>query len=91
MCPQQLAHYGDRDAADLAAAYAFGLVRSHAYADGNKVLLGSLHAFLPDNGYHFKFDPVETVKIDGGASIRPRGPQIVCRMASIPNFASLAA
>jgi death on curing protein len=36
--PQQLAHYGDPapDAADLAAAYAYGLVRGHGFSDGNK-------------------------------------------------------
>jgi len=35
--PQNLAAYGDRpDAADLAAAYAFGLSRNHPFLDGNK-------------------------------------------------------
>ena len=34
--PQQLAHYGDPDLADLAAAYAFGLIRNHPFIDGNK-------------------------------------------------------
>jgi len=31
-----LAAYGEPDAADLAAAYAFGLARNHPFADGNK-------------------------------------------------------
>jgi death-on-curing protein len=31
-----LAAYGDPDAAALAAAYAFGLARNHAFVDGNK-------------------------------------------------------
>lgn len=34
--PQQLATYGEPDVADLAAAYAFGLVRNHPFIDGNK-------------------------------------------------------
>lgn len=34
--PQQLAAYGEPDLADLAAAYAFGLVRNHPFIDGNK-------------------------------------------------------
>lgn len=34
--PQQWAAYGDPDVADLAAAYAFGLVRNHPFIDGNK-------------------------------------------------------
>lgn len=31
-----LTAYGDPDAADLAAAYAYGLARNHPFADGNK-------------------------------------------------------
>lgn len=34
--PQQLAAYGEPDAADLAAAYAFGIARNHPFVDGNK-------------------------------------------------------
>ena len=34
--PRQTAAYGQPDAADLAAAYAFGLVRNHPFVDGNK-------------------------------------------------------
>ena len=34
--PVNLAAYGDPDAAALAAAYAFGLARNHAFVDGNK-------------------------------------------------------
>ena len=33
---QNLAAYGDPDAASLAAAYAFGIVRNHPFVDGNK-------------------------------------------------------
>lgn len=34
--PQNLAAYGDPDAAELAAAYAFGIARNHPFVDGNK-------------------------------------------------------
>lgn len=34
--PQQLAAYGQADAASLAAAYGFGLARNHPFVDGNK-------------------------------------------------------
>ncbi|HRN77077.1 type II toxin-antitoxin system death-on-curing family toxin [Ottowia sp.] len=49
---RQLAHYGEPDAADLAAAYAFGLIRNHPFIDGNK-RTGYVAAelFLLINGY----------------------------------------
>ena len=34
--PLNLAGYGHPDAADLAAAYAFGIARNHPFVDGNK-------------------------------------------------------
>lgn len=34
--PHQLLAYGDPDLAALAAGYAFGLARNHAFVDGNK-------------------------------------------------------
>lgn len=34
--PVNVAAYGEPDAADLAAAYAFGLARNHPFIDGNK-------------------------------------------------------
>jgi death on curing protein len=50
--PQNLAAYGNPDAADLAAAYAYGMVKNHGFADGNK-RTGWIAArlFLADNGY----------------------------------------
>ena len=33
--PQNLAAYGEPDAADLAAAYLYGLARNHGLSDGN--------------------------------------------------------
>jgi death-on-curing protein len=34
--PAQLEAYGDPKVFDLAAAYAYGIVRSHPFVDGNK-------------------------------------------------------
>ncbi len=34
--PRNLAHYGEPDACELAAAYAFGLAKNHPFVDGNK-------------------------------------------------------
>ena len=55
--PQHLAAYGEPDAAQLAAAYAFGIVRNHGFADGNK-RTGWLVAevFLIRNGFLFICD-----------------------------------
>lgn len=50
--PQQLAHYGDPDAAALAAAYAYGLARNHPFIDGNKRIAAVVsETFLLLNGY----------------------------------------
>ena len=34
--PKNLFHYGAPDLADLAASYAYGLAKDHAFVDGNK-------------------------------------------------------
>ena len=50
--PRQLANYGEPDVADLAAAYAFGLVRNHPFIDGNKrTAYVAAELFLALNGY----------------------------------------
>jgi death-on-curing protein len=49
--PQQLAHYGEPDAAALAAAYAYGLARNHPFVDGNKRIAAVVsETFLMLNG-----------------------------------------
>ena len=49
--PHQLLAYGQPDLAALAAAYAFGLVRNHAFVDGNKrVAFLATGLFLGRNG-----------------------------------------
>jgi death on curing protein len=49
---EQLAHYGTPDIADLAAAYGYGLIKNHAFVDGNKrVAFLAVGLFLSLNGY----------------------------------------
>ena len=46
--------YEQSDLATLAAAYAFGLAKNHAFVDGNKrIAFMSLMAFLRKNGVRF--------------------------------------
>jgi len=50
--PQNLAAYESPDAADLAAAYATGIARNHAFLDGNKRTAWVVaEAFLVKNGF----------------------------------------
>lgn len=49
---------------DIAAAYAFGLSKAHAFVDGNKrTALVSALTFLRLNGYAFRPDPIEGVQM----------------------------
>ncbi|QLA17439.1 type II toxin-antitoxin system death-on-curing family toxin [Desulfolutivibrio sulfoxidireducens] len=59
--PRHLLGYGDPDAFDLAAAYAFGLVRNHPFVDGNK-RTGFLAAyvFLDLNGWELAAPEADT-------------------------------
>lgn len=60
---QNLAAYGEPDAADLAAAYAHGIARNHGFADGNKRTAWVVaRLFLADNGHRLRFDPQDAVK-----------------------------
>jgi death on curing protein len=62
--PRNLAGYGDPDAADLAAAYAYGLAKNHGFADGNKrTTWVAARLFLADNGYTLQFERSEAVKM----------------------------
>jgi death-on-curing protein len=62
--PQNLAAYGTPDVADLAASYAVGIARNHAFIDGNKrtALVVAAGVFLPLNGYKLTASDVETVR-----------------------------
>jgi death-on-curing protein len=60
--PRQLAHYETPDAADLAAAYAFGIARNHPFVDGNKrTAFVAAELFLTLNGLELKADDSECV------------------------------
>ena len=58
--PQQLFAYGQPSLFDLAAAYAFGLIRNHPFVDGNK-RIGFTEAilFLELNGRRFTASEAE--------------------------------
>ena len=50
--PQNLAAYGQPDAAELAAAYAYGIARNHPFVDGNKRTAAVVsETFLMLNGH----------------------------------------
>lgn len=62
--PQNLAAYGEPDAAALAAAYAYGLAKNHAFVDGNKrTALISLEYFLDLNGFVLTADDAQCVLV----------------------------
>ena len=56
--PQHKLAYGDPDAAELAAAYAYGLARNHPFVDGNKrTALVVSRTFLLHNGWQINATP----------------------------------
>lgn len=60
--PRQLAHCETPDAADLAAAYAFGIARNPPFVDGNKrTAFVAAELFLALNGLELNADDGECV------------------------------
>lgn len=60
--PQNLLGYGDPDAADLAAAYGWGIARNHPFADGNKrTAFVAVELFLDLNGFDLVADDADCV------------------------------
>jgi death-on-curing protein len=60
--PENLAAYGDPDAAALAAAYGYGISRNHAFIDGNKrAALVAAELFLQLNGWRLVVDDADCV------------------------------
>jgi death on curing protein len=60
--PEHLAHYGQPDAADLAAAYGYGIARNHPFIDGNKrTAFVAVELFLSLNGLELMADDVDCV------------------------------
>jgi len=70
--PINLSSYADPDAADLAAACAFGLAKNHGFVDGNK-RTGWVAArlFLADNDCRidFKPDAIQTMEAVAAGSM----------------------
>lgn len=61
--PKHLAAYGNPDACELAAAYAFGIVRNHPFVDGNKrTAFVAAIVFLADNGIGMEADDQSMVR-----------------------------
>ncbi len=60
--PQNLAHYGSPDVAELAAAYGSGIARNHPFIDGNKrTAFVAVELFLMLNGHDLVADDVDCV------------------------------
>jgi death-on-curing protein len=56
--------YEQSDLAELAAAYAFGLAKNHAFIDGNKrIAFMAMRVFLLKNGVAFSPDPAHATAI----------------------------
>ena len=59
-----VAAHGNRDAATLASAYAWGIAADHGFADGNKrTAWVAARLFLADNGYVLAFNPAEAAQV----------------------------
>lgn len=60
--PRNLALYGQPDVCELAAAYAFGLVRNHPFVDGNKrSAFVAAELFLALNGHRLTASDADCV------------------------------
>jgi death on curing protein len=57
-------HYQQAELPELAAAYAFGLAKNHAFVDGNKrIAFLSMMIFLRKNGVRFAPDQAHATKM----------------------------
>lgn len=62
-----LAAYSHAGFAEIAAAYAFGISKAHAFVDGNKrTAFVTALTFLRLNGFSFRPEPIEGVKVMEG-------------------------
>lgn len=65
--PLNLASYGQVDVFDLAAAYAYGIAKAHAFIDGNKrTAFVAAFTFLRLNGVNLRPDPADGVRMMEG-------------------------
>jgi death-on-curing protein len=57
-------HYEQSEFPELAAAYAFGLAKNHAFVDGNKrIAFMSMMTFLRKNGVRFAPEPAHATSM----------------------------
>jgi death-on-curing protein len=57
-------HYEQSELPELAAAYAFGLAKNHAFVDGNKrIAFMSMMTFLRKNGVKFAPEPAHATSM----------------------------
>jgi death on curing protein len=62
--PENLVAYGESPDVALAAAYAFGIVRSHPFVDGNKrTAFVVMELFLNLNGWDLKANDAECIRV----------------------------
>ena len=88
---QQLSTYGEPvpDAADLAAAYAYGLARNHGFSDGNKRTAWVIaRVFLLDNGESLGYAEIDAIHVMQDVAAGTIGEQELaqwfrCRLGSI--------
>jgi death on curing protein len=65
--PRQLHAYGEPNAYEMAAAYAFGIVKNHPFVDGNKRAgFVAAYTFLGINGFDFTAPEEEAVLFTRG-------------------------
>ncbi len=61
--------YEQSSVEELAAAYGFGLIRNHAFVDGNKRIgLVAIDTFLMRNGFELAADPPDVYRITLGVA-----------------------
>lgn len=67
--PVNLASYDDPDTADLAAAYAYSLVKNHGFVDGNKRTAWVVaRLFLAENSQRLTFDSLDAIQMMEGVA-----------------------
>jgi death-on-curing protein len=65
--PRQLHAYGQPNVYEMAAAYAFGIVKNHPFVDGNKRAgFVAAYTFLGINGFDFNAPEAEAVLFTRG-------------------------
>ena len=67
--PRNLFAYEQPELPELAASYAFGLIKNHCFADGNKrTALAAVDVFLTINGHEFTAEETDAVAMIVGVA-----------------------